>query len=111
MVSKLFSELASMVLHRPNIYGDRLIADAKEKPKGPGLLQNHRFLRALCFSATRASVPAVVSVGMTRSESGGKRRTMEISFNETERSCRSCVGVMVHVSTKVQLDATKKKFV
>ncbi|OAX31913.1 hypothetical protein K503DRAFT_702953 [Rhizopogon vinicolor AM-OR11-026] len=62
LASKLYREIASMVLRYPHVCGYRLVSVAKEKPKS--LLRQYVFLRAACFSAVRASVPATVLVGL-----------------------------------------------
>ncbi|OJA21361.1 hypothetical protein AZE42_10022 [Rhizopogon vesiculosus] len=64
LISKSCREVASMVLRYPHICGYRLVAAAKEKPEY--LMRYHNFLRASCFSAERAGVPATVLVGTGR---------------------------------------------
>ncbi|OAX34814.1 hypothetical protein K503DRAFT_723914 [Rhizopogon vinicolor AM-OR11-026] len=61
-VSKLFREVASMVLRYPHVCGYRLVAVPTRKPES--LRSGYRFLRSAAFSAERADIPATVIIGL-----------------------------------------------
>ncbi|KAG2045185.1 hypothetical protein BDR03DRAFT_938124 [Suillus americanus] len=62
LVSKLFREVASMILRYPHLGGYRLVAAPRRKLRY--LTDHHLSLRAASFPAARAGIPATVHVGL-----------------------------------------------
>ncbi|KAG1845505.1 hypothetical protein DFJ58DRAFT_706146 [Suillus subalutaceus] len=68
LVSKLFREVASMILRYPHLGGYRLVAAPRMTPRY--LPDQHLSLRAASFPAARAGIPATVHVGLEEFKDG-----------------------------------------
>ncbi|KAG2030746.1 hypothetical protein BDR03DRAFT_877571 [Suillus americanus] len=79
LASRLCREAALMVLRHPHLCGYRLVAVPQKKPKY--LRGTHLSLRAASFSAVRAGIPTVVTVGVEFRNIKSKSMITPLRFN------------------------------